>query len=66
MSTLRQYILHRRDTGTNWSTVNTVLRAGELGIELDADSLRVNTEMAPRHGQTCPIQNSANVRSLMQ
>lgn len=40
MSTLRQYILHRRDTGTNWSTVNTVLRAGELGIELDADSLR--------------------------
>jgi len=40
MSTLRQYVRHRYDTGANWATANTVLRAGELGIESDASSLR--------------------------
>ncbi len=40
MSTLRQYIRHRYDTGANWTDANPVLRAGELGIESDASSLR--------------------------
>jgi len=40
MSTLRQYIRHRYDTAANWTAQNTVLRAGELGIESDASSLR--------------------------
>ena len=40
MSTERQYIRHRRDTGANWTATNPVLRAGELGIEFDASSLR--------------------------
>lgn len=40
MSTLRQYIRHRYDTAANWTTANPVLRAGELGIESDAASLR--------------------------
>lgn len=40
MSTERQYIRHRRDTGANWTAANPVLRAGELGIESDAGSLR--------------------------
>ncbi|NDD68136.1 MAG: hypothetical protein EBZ29_01730 [Synechococcaceae bacterium WB9_4xC_028] len=40
MSTLRQYIRHRYDTGANWTAANPVLRAGELGIESDAASLR--------------------------
>ena len=40
MSTLRQYIRHRYDTGANWAAANPVLRAGELGIESDAASLR--------------------------
>lgn len=40
MSTERQYIRHRYDTGANWTTANPVLRAGELGIESDASSLR--------------------------
>ena len=40
MSTLSQRIRHRRDTGANWATANTVLADGELGIESDAGSLR--------------------------
>lgn len=40
MSTLRQYIRHRYDTGANWTAANPVLRSGELGIESDAVSLR--------------------------
>lgn len=40
MSTLRQYIRHRYDTGANWTAANPVLRSGELGIESDAASLR--------------------------
>ena len=40
MSTEGQYIRHRRDTGANWTATNPVLRAGELGIESDASSLR--------------------------
>lgn len=40
MSTDRQYVRHRRDTGANWTATNPVLRAGELGIESDAASLR--------------------------
>ena len=40
MSTLRQYVRHRYDTGANWTAINPVLRAGELGIESDATSLR--------------------------
>ena len=40
MSTLRQYVRHRYDTGANWAATNPVLRAGELGIESDAASLR--------------------------
>lgn len=40
MSTERQYVRHRRDTGANWTAGNPVLRAGELGIESDAASLR--------------------------
>ena len=40
MSTLRQYIRHRYDTAANWTAQNPVLRAGELGIESDATSLR--------------------------
>ena len=40
MSTLRQYVRHRYDTGANWDATNPVLRAGELGIESDAASLR--------------------------
>ena len=40
MSTERQYIRHRYDTGANWTAANPVLRAGELGIESDASSLR--------------------------
>lgn len=40
MSTLRQYVRHRYDTGANWTATNPVLRAGELGIESDAASLR--------------------------
>lgn len=40
MSTLRQYIRHRYDSGANWTAANPVLRAGELGIESDASSLR--------------------------
>jgi hypothetical protein len=39
-STERQYIRHRYDTGTSWGASNAVLRAGELGIEYDAISLR--------------------------
>ena len=40
MSTDRQYVRHRYDTAANWTAQNTVLRAGELGIESDASSLR--------------------------
>lgn len=40
MSTDRQYVRHRFDTAANWTAQNTVLRAGELGIESDATSLR--------------------------
>ena len=40
MSTERQYLRHRYDTGANWTAANPVLRAGELGIESDATSLR--------------------------
>lgn len=40
MSTTRQYVRHRYDTAANWAAQNPVLRAGELGIESDASSLR--------------------------
>jgi hypothetical protein len=40
MSTLSQRIKHRRDTSANWTAGNPVLAAGELGIEIDAASLR--------------------------
>ena len=40
MSTDRQYVRHRYDTAANWTAQNTVLRAGELGIESDSSSLR--------------------------
>lgn len=40
MSILGQ-IQFRRDTAINWSTVNPVLLAGELGIELDTDLFKI-------------------------
>lgn len=35
MSEITRYIKHRRDTASNWSVNNTILKAGQIGIETD-------------------------------
>ena len=34
-------ILLRRDTATNWSLINPILEQGEIGIEIDTNSVKI-------------------------
>lgn len=35
MAEITRYIKHRRDTAANWTANNTILKAGQIGIETD-------------------------------
>jgi hypothetical protein len=43
----RQRIVFRRDTAANWTAVNPVLVAGEAGIEIDTNQLKIGDGVTP-------------------
>ncbi len=46
MATTRQRIQLRRDTAANWVAANPVLLAGEVGVELDTNRMKLGNGVA--------------------